>query len=95
MKGRVSQLIAWAIFVVMILVPPAMMLTGFRPNLAWLAWTFVSLWVALDAVHLTMMAFPAHHSPLRSVAVTGLAVVNMVLSLAIALWPTAWISAAR
>jgi hypothetical protein len=57
MNGRASQLVAWSIFVVMILVPP-----------------------------------PSH---LRSVAITGLAVMNMVLSLGLALWPTAWTSAAR
>ena len=95
MNGRASQVLAWSIFVAMILVPPAMMLAGFRPNLAWLAWTIVSLWVALDAVKLTMMAFPSHHSPLRSVAVTGLAVMNMVLSLGLALWPAAWTSSSR
>lgn len=93
--GRVSQLAAWAILVLLILVPSTVLLTARKASLAWLVWTIVSLWVALDAVQLTTLAFPERHSPTRAVAITMLAAVNMALSLALALLPTAWISTFR
>jgi hypothetical protein len=93
--GRVSQLAASAILVLLILVPSTMLVTAHKASLAWLIWTFVSLWAALDAVQLTTLAFPEHHSPTRAVAITMLAVVNMALSLALALSPTAWMSSIR
>jgi hypothetical protein len=92
---RVTQLAASAILVLLIVVPSAVLLTFRKPSLAWLVWTFVSLWAALDSVQLTTLAFPAHHSPTRAVAITMLAAVNMALSLALALAPTAWISTFR
>ncbi|MGB9104399.1 MAG: hypothetical protein WCC59_06565 [Terriglobales bacterium] len=93
--GRVSQLAAWAILVLFILVPPTVLLTARKASFAWLVWTVVSLWVALNTVQFTTMAFPERHSPRRALAITMLAAVNMALSLGLALLPTAWISAFR
>jgi hypothetical protein len=93
--GRVSQLAASATLVLLVLVPSTVLLTFRKPSLAWLVWTIVSLWAALDSVQLTMLAFPEHHSPTRAVAITILAAVNMALSLALALTPIAWMTAFR
>jgi hypothetical protein len=93
--GRASQLATWAILVLFVLVPPTVLLTARKASLAWLVWTIISLWVALDAVQLTTLAFPERHSPTRAIAVTMLAVVNMALSLALALLPPAWINSLR
>ena len=91
---RVSQLAACALLVLLILVPSTMLLTR-KASLAWLAWTIVSFWAALDAVRLTILAFPERHTPGRALSVAMLAGVNMALSLGLALLPTAWISALR
>lgn len=90
--GRVSQLAARALLVLFILVPSTALLTDRKMSLAWLVWTVVSLWAALNAVQLTTLAFPERHSPKRALAIAMLAAANMVLSLALALFPTAWIS---
>ncbi len=93
--GRVSRLAAWAILVLFILVPATALLTARKANLAWLVWTIVLLWVALNAVQFTTLAFPERHSPTRALVVIMIAVVSMVLSLCLALMPTDWISALR
>jgi hypothetical protein len=93
--SRVSQLAASATLVLLILVPSTVLVTAHKASLAWLVWTIVSLWAALDAVQLTTLAFPEHHSPTLAVAITILAVVNTALSLALALLPPAWINAPR
>ena len=90
---RVTQLAASAILVLLIVVPSTVLLTFRKPSLAWLVWTAVSLWAALDSVQLTMLAFPERHSPTRAIAITMLAVVNVLLSLALALSPAAWMTA--
>jgi hypothetical protein len=92
---RVTQLAASAILVLLIVVPTTVLLTFRKPSLAWLVWTIVSLWAALDSVQLMTLAFPSHHSPARAIAITMLAVVNVLLSLALALSPTAWMTAFR
>ena len=93
--GRVSQLAAWAILVLFVLVPPAGLLTARKASLAWLVWTVVSLWVVLNAVRFTTLAFPERHSPTRALVVIMIAVVNMALSLGLAVLPTAWINSLR
>jgi hypothetical protein len=90
--GRVNQLAAWAILVLLVLVPPTVLLTVRKASLAWLVWTIVSLWVALNAVHFTTLAFPERHSPTRALIVIMIAVANMALSLGLAVLPTAWIN---
>ena len=89
---RVTQLAVSAILVLLIVVPSTVLLTFRKPSLAWLVWTAVSLWAALDSVQLTMLAFPERHSPKRALVVIMIAVANMVLSLGLALLPTAWIN---
>jgi len=91
--GRVSQLAARALLVLFILVPCTALLTDRKMSLAWLAWAVVSLWAALNSIQLTTLAFPERHSPQRALAIAMLAAANMVLSLALALLPTAWPSA--
>ena len=93
--GRASRLAARAILVLFILVPPAGLLTARKASLAWLAWTIVSLWVALNVVKFTKLVFPERHSPARALVVVMIAVVNMALSLGLALLPTAWINSLR
>jgi hypothetical protein len=93
--GRVSQLAAKALLVLFILVPSMALLTARKASLAWLAWTVVSLWAALNAVQLTTLVSPERHSPKRAIAIAMLAAANMVLSLVLALLPTAWISGSR
>lgn len=93
--GRVSQLAARALLVLFILVPPTAMLFDRRASLAWLVWTVVSLWAALNAVKLTTLISPERHSPNRALAIILLAAANMVLSLTLALFPAIWISAFR
>jgi hypothetical protein len=93
--GRVSQLAARTLLVLLVLVPSTVLLTATRPSIAWLVWTVVSLCVVLNAVQLTTLAFPESHSPKRAIAIAMLAAANMVLSLALALLPTAWLSASR
>jgi hypothetical protein len=93
--GRVSQLAARALLVLFILVPSTALLTERAASLAWLVWSVVSLWVALNAVQFTTLAFPERHSPNRAIAIALLAAANMALSLALALFPTFWISAFR
>ena len=91
-RGRVSQLAARAILVLLVLVPSTALLTARKASVAWLVWTIVSLWVALNAVQFTTLAFPERHSPKRALVVIMIAVANMVLSLGLALLPTAWIN---
>ena len=91
-RGRVSQLAARAILVLLVLVPSTALLTARKASVAWLVWTIVSLWVALNAVQFTTLAFPERHSPKRDLVVIMIAVANMVLSLGLALLPTAWIN---
>ena len=93
--GRVRQLAARAILVLFILVHAAALLTARTASLAWLVWTIVSLWVALNAVQFTTLVFPERHSPKRALVVIMIAVANLALSLALALLPTAWINALR
>jgi len=93
--GRVSQLAARAVLVLLVLVPSTVLLTARKASLAWLVWTIASLWAALNSIQLTTLAFPESHSPKRALAITLLAAANVVLSLALALLPTAWISAFR
>jgi NADH:ubiquinone oxidoreductase subunit K len=93
--GRVSQLAAWVILVLLVLVPCAVSLTAPKANVAWLVWTVVSLYVVLNAVELTTLAFPESHSPKRAMAIILLAVANILISLALALLPAAWFSASR
>jgi hypothetical protein len=90
--GRASRLAVWAILVLFILVPPTALLTARKASLAWLVWTILSLWVVLNAVQFTTLVFPERHSPSRALVVIMIAVVNMALSLALALLPTAWLS---
>ena len=92
-KGRLSRLAARAILVLFILVPPAGLLTARKASLAWLAWTIVSLWVGLNVVKFTTLAFPERHSPTRALVVVMIAVVNVAFSLGLALLPSDWISA--
>lgn len=84
-----------SILVLFILVPLTGLLTARKASLAWLVWTILSLWVVLNAVRFTTLAFPERHSPTRALVVVMIAVVNMVLSLGLALLPTAWISSLR
>ena len=93
--GRVRQLAAWAILVLFILVPATALLTARKANPAWLVWAIVLLWVALNAVQFTTLAFPERHAPTRDLIVIMIAVVSMALSLCLALMPTDWISALR
>jgi hypothetical protein len=92
---RVSRLAAKALLVLFILVPLTALLIDRKASLAWLVWTVVSLWATLNAVKLTTLVFPERHSPKRALAIVLLAAVNMALSLALALLPTAWLSASR
>ncbi|MFI5087564.1 MAG: hypothetical protein ACHP7I_04160 [Terriglobales bacterium] len=94
-RGGVSQLAARALLVLFILVPSTALLFDRKASLAWLVWTVVSLWAALNAVKLTTLVSPERHSPNRALAIILLAAANMVLSLALALLPTAWLSASR
>jgi hypothetical protein len=71
------------------------LLTARKTSLVWLAWAIVSLWTALDAVHLMQLAFPDRHSPRRALAIIMLAVVNVAMSLGLALFPAAWLSASH
>jgi hypothetical protein len=57
--GRVSQLAARALLVLFILVPLTALLFDRKASLAWLAWTIVSLWAALNAVQLTTTVAPS------------------------------------
>ena len=93
--GRVSQLAAWAILVLLVLVPATALLTARKASLAWLVWTVVSLWATLNGVQLTTLVFPERHSPKRALVVIMIAVVNMARSLGLALLPAAWMSPLR
>ena len=90
--GGVSQLAARALLVLFILVPPTALLIDRKASLAWLAWTVVSLWAALNAVKLTTLIFPERHSPKRALTIILLAALNMAVSFGLALMPTAWLS---
>jgi hypothetical protein len=70
-----------------------LLLTVHKASLAWLVWTFASLCVALNAAPLTTLILPEYHSPTPAAAIAMLALVNMALSLYLALVPTAWLSA--
>lgn len=98
--AQLSQLAAWAILVLLVLaplllVPSTVLLTARKASLAWVAWAVVSLLVALNPVRFTMLAFPERHSPQRALAISLLAVVNVVLCLGMALVPTGWMSPIR
>jgi hypothetical protein len=86
--GRAGQLGAWAILVLLIVVPSTVLLTVRKASLAWLVWAVISLWASMDSVQLTTRAFPEGHSPARAVAITILAAANAALSLGLALLPT-------
>ena len=93
--GRVSRLAARALLILFILVPLTALLTDHRASLAWLAWTIVSLWAALNAVQLTTLVSPERHSPRRALLIVMLAAVNTLLSLGLALLPTGWLTGSR
>jgi hypothetical protein len=89
---RVSRLAAKALLVLFILVPATALLIVRKTSLAWLAWTVLSLWAALNAVQLTTLVSPERPSPKRAIAIAMLALTNMALSLALALVPSAWLN---
>jgi hypothetical protein len=91
--GRVSQVAAWSILVLLVLVPCTGLLTIRKASFVWFAWAIVSLCVALNAVRLATLVYPESHSPRRAVAIALLALANVALSLVLALMPSAWISA--
>jgi len=91
--SRVSQLAVWSLLVLLFLVPCTGLLTIRKANLAWFAWTIVSLCVALNSVQLMTLIIPERHSPRLAVVIAMLALISMALSIVLALMPSAWIAA--
>src|SRR5437879_3218921 len=77
--NRFSSFAARALLALLI-VAPFILLSTHKPNLALPVWTITSLWAALDAGHLTILAFPERHSLNYVFGVTLLAVANIAAS---------------
>jgi hypothetical protein len=80
---------AWAVIVLLIVVPMWLLMTPNTGNLAWVAWAVVSLWAALDAVSLAVRAFPVRHTPRLAIMITVLALANAMISFAVVIMPRA------
>lgn len=79
---------AWGLIVLLILVPVWVLATPSSGNLVWLAWAVVSIWAALDAVRITIRAFPSSHTPTLVAALTLLGLLNFALALYVVINPT-------
>ena len=94
-RGPGSQLVARVILGLLILVPFGALLAVRNVSMAWLAWTVLSLWAAVEAAQITSLAFPENRSHARTFCVALLAGANAVMSLILALAPSTWISSFR
>ena len=84
--NRFSSFAARTILALLIVIPVVELLTFGTPSLTWLVWAVISLWAMLDAIRITMLAFPDRHSS-SIAAVTLLAAINFVASLCMAFFP--------
>ena len=86
--GTVSSFAARGLIVLLIVIPVWGLVTPNAGNLIWGAWALVSLWTALDAIRITVRAFPSRHTPTLVAALTLLGLMNLALALYVVINPT-------
>jgi len=70
-------------------VPVFALLALHERNVLWVIWSMIPLWTALDALNVAPAAFPARPVYAPSLAIIGVAMVNLLISLCVVFVPVA------
>jgi uncharacterized SAM-binding protein YcdF (DUF218 family) len=80
-SNRLRQFASWAVIVNLFVVPTWIWFAAGTRSIAWGVWGVVSIWAALNAVHLATRAFAGQCKRSLAVAIAVLALINLVFSL--------------
>ena len=84
---KVTLVAARTMIALLLLVPLWLVLKARPGDVAWLVWAVVSVAAGLDAIPIASHAFPLHRTPTPAVMISVLALLNVVFSLSVVMFP--------